>query len=96
MDWSGRARTSVQESKRYTRFVGVMKRVLFFAAMAILAVVVAYSVQPRRQDKVAIAVQTLSAFLKSGKQPAQKITLLTPVAITKDNLKTAERLGEVK
>ncbi len=59
MDWSGRARTSVKESKRYTRFVGVMKRVLFFAAMAILAIVVAYSVQPRRQDKVALAVKTV-------------------------------------
>jgi inositol transport system substrate-binding protein len=43
-----------------------------------------------------LGVQTLAAFIKTGKQPAQKILLLTPVAITKDNLKTAERLGEVK
>src|SRR5436190_8526511 len=44
----------------------------------------------------AIGVQTLAAFIKSGKKPTEKILLLTPVAITKDNLKVAERLGEVK
>ncbi len=44
----------------------------------------------------AIGVQTLVDFLKSGKKPEQQITLLTPVAITKENLKDAERLGEVK
>ena len=43
-----------------------------------------------------LAVQTLADFLKSGKKPEQQVTLLTPVAITKDNLKDAERLGEVK
>jgi inositol transport system substrate-binding protein len=44
----------------------------------------------------ALGVQTLVAFLKEGKSPAEKVLLLTPVAITKDNLNTAERLGEVK
>jgi len=44
----------------------------------------------------AIGVQTLAAFIKSGKKPAEKVLLLTPVAITKANLKVAERLGEVK
>ena len=42
------------------------------------------------------AVDTLVAFLRDGKQPAAKVTLLTPIAITKDNLDKAERLGEVK
>jgi inositol transport system substrate-binding protein len=42
------------------------------------------------------AVDTLVAFVRDGKQPAQKVTLLTPIAITKDNLNQAERLGEVK
>src|ERR1700684_578603 len=42
------------------------------------------------------AVQILANYLKSGKKPDQQITLLTPVAITKDNLNTAERLSEVK
>jgi inositol transport system substrate-binding protein len=42
------------------------------------------------------AVDTLVAFLRDGTQPANKVTLLTPIAITMDNLKDAERLGEVK
>jgi inositol transport system substrate-binding protein len=42
------------------------------------------------------AVDTLVAFVRDGKQPAAKVTLLTPIAITKDNLDQAERLGEVK
>jgi len=44
----------------------------------------------------ALGVQTLVDFIKSGKQPAEKVLLLTPVAVTKDNLNVAERLGEVK
>jgi len=42
------------------------------------------------------AVDTLVAFLRDGKKPDQQVTLLTPIAITKDNLDQAERLGEVK
>lgn len=42
------------------------------------------------------AVDTLVSFLRDGKQPASKVTLLTPIAITKDNLNQAERLNEVK
>jgi len=44
----------------------------------------------------ALGVDTLVAFIKDKKKPDQPVTLLTPVAITKDNLNTAERLGEVK
>ena len=44
----------------------------------------------------ALGIDTLDAFLKNGKKPDQKVLLLTPVAITKDNLKQAERLSEVK
>ena len=44
----------------------------------------------------ALGVQILDAFLKSGKKPDQQVTLLTPIAITKDNLKDGERLSEVK
>jgi len=43
-----------------------------------------------------LAVDTLVRFLREGKQPEQKVILLTPIAITKDNLKDAERMGEVK
>ena len=47
-------------------------------------------------EQCAKGVDMLVSFLKTGAKPAQKITLLTPVAITKDNLKVAERLSEVK
>ncbi len=43
-----------------------------------------------------LGVQTLVSFLKDGTKPAEKILLLTPEAVTKDNLNIAERLGEVK
>jgi inositol transport system substrate-binding protein len=44
----------------------------------------------------AIGVQILADYLKSGKKPAQQVTLLSPVAITKDNIKDGERLSELK
>lgn len=43
-----------------------------------------------------LGVQTLVAFLKDGTKPTEKVLLLTPEAVTKDNLNIAERLGEVK
>jgi ABC-type sugar transport system substrate-binding protein len=49
---------------------------------------------PAKQSS--LGVQILADFVKSGKKPAQQLNLITPVAITKDNLKDAERLGEVK
>jgi inositol transport system substrate-binding protein len=42
------------------------------------------------------ALQALVAFLRDGKKPDQQVTLLTPIAITGDNLNQAERLDEVK
>jgi inositol transport system substrate-binding protein len=42
------------------------------------------------------AFDALVSFLRDGKTPAEKVTLLTPIAITKDNLDKAERLNEVK
>ncbi len=44
----------------------------------------------------AIGVDMVAEFLKSGKKPDQQVTLLTPVAITKENLSEGERLNEVK
>jgi ribose transport system substrate-binding protein/inositol transport system substrate-binding protein len=41
-------------------------------------------------------VDILADYLKSGKKPAQQINLITPAAITKDNIKDAERLDELK
>ena len=42
------------------------------------------------------ALDALVAFLRDGTKPAEAVTLLTPIAITKDNLDQAERLNEVK
>ena len=42
------------------------------------------------------ALDALVAFIRQGTKPAQAVTLLTPVAITKANLNQAERLDEVK
>jgi inositol transport system substrate-binding protein len=38
----------------------------------------------------------LVALLRDGKKPDQQVTLLTPIAITSENLDKAERLNEVK
>lgn len=42
------------------------------------------------------AMETLVNFVREGKKPDQQVTLLTPIAITGDNLNEAERLSEVK
>ena len=42
------------------------------------------------------ALEALVAFLREGKKPDQQVTLLTPIAITSQNLDQAERLNEVK
>jgi ABC-type sugar transport system substrate-binding protein len=42
------------------------------------------------------ALNTLVSFLRDGTKPAEQVTLLTPIAITKDNINEAERIGEVQ
>jgi inositol transport system substrate-binding protein len=42
------------------------------------------------------ALDTLVAYLRDGEKPAEPLKLLTPIAITSDNLNQAERLNEVK
>ncbi|HEX9905356.1 MAG TPA: substrate-binding domain-containing protein [Propylenella sp.] len=42
------------------------------------------------------ALDTLVAFLREGAKPAEQVVLLTPIAITKDNINEAERIGEVQ
>jgi inositol transport system substrate-binding protein len=46
--------------------------------------------------QVSGAFQVLVSYLRDGKKPAQQVTLLTPIAVTKDNLNQGERLSEVK
>jgi lipopolysaccharide export system protein LptC len=59
MDVGARTRTTVSEAKRYTQFVGVMKRVLLIAALLLLGAVLAYSLAPRRQSPVAMTFQRM-------------------------------------
>jgi ribose transport system substrate-binding protein/inositol transport system substrate-binding protein len=42
------------------------------------------------------ALDALVGFLREGKKPDQQVTLLTPIAITSENLDQAERLNEIK
>jgi inositol transport system substrate-binding protein len=42
------------------------------------------------------AVDILVAFLRDGEKPTEQVTQLSPVAITRDNIGEAERIGEVK
>jgi inositol transport system substrate-binding protein len=42
------------------------------------------------------ALAKLVAFVREGKAPEPKVELLTPIAITKDNLDKAERLSEIQ
>ncbi|HTW33025.1 MAG TPA: LPS export ABC transporter periplasmic protein LptC [Rhizomicrobium sp.] len=59
--WIERQRASALDVQRYTRFVGIMKRALPMAAAALLAAVLAYSLQPRLQStkKMTITFQQL-------------------------------------
>ena len=54
--WIERQRATVTDVQRYTRFVGIMKRALPMAAAALLAAVLAYSLQPRLQDSKRLAM----------------------------------------
>jgi inositol transport system substrate-binding protein len=42
------------------------------------------------------ALHALVGFLREAKKPDQQVTLLTPIAITSENLNQAERLNEIK
>ena len=57
--WTPRTRMPVSDPQRYSRFVVVMKRALLLAALAVIAAVVAYSLQPRQQDRVAMNFQQM-------------------------------------
>jgi len=54
-----RARTSVRDAQRYTRFVSIMKRVLLVFAGALLLAVLAYALQPRDTKQYAMTFERL-------------------------------------
>jgi ABC-type sugar transport system substrate-binding protein len=48
---------------------------------------------PGEQSRQAMRIAV--AFVRDGKKPESQVKLLTPIAITKDNLDKAERIGEM-
>jgi lipopolysaccharide export system protein LptC len=70
-DYGARSRTTIGEAERYTKFVGLMKRVLFGAALLLLGAVIAYSLQPGQQQKMTMI------FEKMG-MVAGDLTMLKP------------------
>lgn len=49
---------------------------------------------PGEQSRTAVRIAV--AFARDGKEPEEKLVLLTPVVINKDNLDKAERIGETQ
>lgn len=54
------------------------------------------TIEQKPGGQVQGAMEVLVTYLREGKKPEQQVTLLTPIAITSDNLNQAERLNEVK
>jgi lipopolysaccharide export system protein LptC len=59
-DWTARTRSSFMDAQRYSRFVTIMKRALPIAALALIAAVVAYSLQPRQQNRVEMTFESVN------------------------------------
>ncbi|HTT85069.1 MAG TPA: LPS export ABC transporter periplasmic protein LptC [Rhizomicrobium sp.] len=55
-DWGARARATIRQTKRYSRFVMIMKRALPLAAAALLAAVLVYALQPRQENSQRVAM----------------------------------------
>jgi hypothetical protein len=55
-EWAVQRRASATEVRRYSRFVVIMKRILPLAAAALVAAVVAYSLQSRQPDQAKITL----------------------------------------
>src|ERR1700683_4163232 len=55
-EWATQRRASATEVRRYSRFVVIMKRILPLAATALVAAVVAYSLQSRQPDQAKLAL----------------------------------------
>jgi lipopolysaccharide export system protein LptC len=55
-EWATQRRASATEVRRYSRFVVIMKRILPLAAAALLAAVVAYSLQSRQPDQAKLTL----------------------------------------
>jgi lipopolysaccharide export system protein LptC len=58
-DWTARARGTAMDALKYSQFVGLMKRALPIAAVAIVAAVLVYSFLPRPSDRITVTAQRL-------------------------------------
>ncbi|HSZ73927.1 MAG TPA: LPS export ABC transporter periplasmic protein LptC [Rhizomicrobium sp.] len=59
-DWTARTRSSFLDAQRYSRFVTIMKRALPIAAFALIAAIIAYSMQPRQQNRVEMTFESVN------------------------------------
>lgn len=73
-----RARTSVRDAQRYTRFVSIMKRVLLVFAAALLLAVLAYALQPRDTKQYAMTFERLGHV-------ANDLTMINPRLMGSDS-----------
>ena len=58
-DWSARTRDTISDAQRYTRFVVVMRRALLGAVIVLVGIVVAYSLMPRQQQRMAMTFEKM-------------------------------------
>jgi inositol transport system substrate-binding protein len=88
------------EALKARNLVGKVKLIGFDALPEALAQIKAgnmtATIEQLPGGQVSGAMEELVAYLRDGKKPAEQVKLLTPIAITADNLNQAERLNEVK
>jgi inositol transport system substrate-binding protein len=88
------------EALKARNLVGKVKLIGFDALPEALAQIKAgnmtATIEQLPGGQVSGAMEVLVAFLRDGKKPDEQVKLLTPIAITADNLNQAERLNEVK
>ena len=78
VDWAVKARTSVHDAQRYTRFVGIMKKVLLATAVALLLAVLAYALQPRDPKQYAMTFERMGHI-------ANDLTMVKPRLMGSDS-----------
>jgi lipopolysaccharide export system protein LptC len=78
VDWAVQARTTVHDAQRYTRFVGVMKKVLLATAAGLLLAVLAYALQPRDPKQYAMTFERMGRI-------ANDLTMVKPRLMGSDS-----------
>jgi len=58
-DFGARSRANIADAHKYTRFVVLMKRGLILGAIALVGAVIAYAIQPRSQQRVAMTFEKM-------------------------------------